>query len=460
MEFHVGNAQHIGARSQQQDSFAFSDPGDRAAVGHGGFLGVVADGMGGLSDGQRASATAVQTFLQAYRAKSPAEPISDALRRSLLVANRAVIELQDQNPESESGSTFAAAVVTEEHLHWIAAGDSRIYWLKDNQLTRLTADHVYAAKLDREVAMGRLSRAEAQSDPQRGSLTSYLGQPGPTLIDGNLRPIDLHAGESIILCSDGFYRAVSEEEIVAHFNADPQTACDRLVELALSKQRRQQDNLTVIAFRATASQSGMFPPLTPSKVALLAIFPILLAVVAGAYWWHSRLVATPPVAVKPSLSSSQPQVVSPHPVPPAPAGPGAATVVPQAPTGKHPLAIIKKPKASSAASQAAAPAAKEIPAEPATPEGQDKPALPTPPAQDKPSVPAPPSAQEKSAPPATPPAHEASPREATPDSAPPPAAGPPQPHSFTLGRSVIQPAPHPAVATALGTQAGPAAVEG
>ena len=54
MKIVAGNAQHIGARQEQQDSFGFSDPGNEAFVAHGGFLGVVADGMGGLSHGSEA----------------------------------------------------------------------------------------------------------------------------------------------------------------------------------------------------------------------------------------------------------------------------------------------------------------------------------------------------------------------------------------------------------------------
>ena len=88
MNLKAGNAQHIGARPQQEDSFGFSDPTDKAFICHGGFLGIVADGMGGLTQGGAASTTAVRSFLASYQTKTPKESVVDALLRSLLETNR------------------------------------------------------------------------------------------------------------------------------------------------------------------------------------------------------------------------------------------------------------------------------------------------------------------------------------------------------------------------------------
>src|SRR5580658_6798016 len=116
MNFNAGNSQHIGARQQQQDSFGFSDPSDKAFVRHGGFLGIVADGMGGLTNGQEASLAAVRSFLAAYQAKTSTESVVDALSRSLLEANRAVLEIAKNGSSSEAGTTLVAAVVLNERV--------------------------------------------------------------------------------------------------------------------------------------------------------------------------------------------------------------------------------------------------------------------------------------------------------------------------------------------------------
>src|SRR5664280_1455811 len=151
MKFAAGNAQHIGARPEQQDAFGFSDPKRNDFTQHAGFLGVVADGMGGIAGGREASLTAVHAFLAAYDAKGPAETITDALLRSMNEANQAVVSLGRRNAEQNTCTTLAAAVLHESGLYWISAGDTRVYLLRDQRLTRLTADHTYGRQLDESV---------------------------------------------------------------------------------------------------------------------------------------------------------------------------------------------------------------------------------------------------------------------------------------------------------------------
>src|SRR5450432_4177699 len=87
------NAQHIGDRHSQQDSFGFGDPENREFVEHGGFLAVVCDGMGGMEFGDAASRAATRAFLDAYQAKTVGESIPAALERSVRTANDAVVAL-------------------------------------------------------------------------------------------------------------------------------------------------------------------------------------------------------------------------------------------------------------------------------------------------------------------------------------------------------------------------------
>src|ERR1700730_6375630 len=92
----TANAQHIGTRHSQQDSFAFADPGDREFLSHGGFLAVVCDGMGGMEHGDAAGRTAVEAFLKAYQFKTPEESIPEALERSARASNQEVVALAVQ----------------------------------------------------------------------------------------------------------------------------------------------------------------------------------------------------------------------------------------------------------------------------------------------------------------------------------------------------------------------------
>ena len=107
-----GNAQHIGARSEQQDSFGFSAFDDAEFVKHAGFLCVVADGMGGLAMGKESSDTAVRTFLTTYEAKEPDEKIAEVMDRALHAANRAVTRrAAEAGVEGEAGTTLVAVAI-------------------------------------------------------------------------------------------------------------------------------------------------------------------------------------------------------------------------------------------------------------------------------------------------------------------------------------------------------------
>jgi hypothetical protein len=180
------------------------------------------------------------------------------------------------------GTTLAAAAIVDDALHWIAAGDSRIYILRGSYLTRVTADHIYAKELNEQLAAGKISRCEAQSHSERAFLTSHLGQQNIREVDKNVRDFPLQPGDCVILCTDGLYRALSETEIVEAYQGDLQSACDSWVIQALEKKRAHQDNLTVIALRriATRRSQGVWRAARAPLIGIIAGL-FLIAVPAG-----------------------------------------------------------------------------------------------------------------------------------------------------------------------------------
>ena len=242
-----GNAQHIGARSEQQDSFGFSDFENATFVKHAGILSVVADGMGGLALGKDSSAIAVQTFLATYAAKEPDEQIAEVLDRSLHSANRAVNRrAAEAGVEGEAGTTLVAVVIHEGKLYRISAGDSRIYLFRQGELRQITTDYNYGRVLDRMVEKGEISLGEAASHPSRAALTSYLGK---AEVDEYDRPSDmaleLLSGDKVLLASDGLFGFLPEEDIVRAMASEPQHAAEALVQETVSRQIPYQDNVTV-----------------------------------------------------------------------------------------------------------------------------------------------------------------------------------------------------------------------
>jgi protein phosphatase len=286
MRFSPGNAQHAGARSEQQDAFGFSDPNNAAFVAHAGVAAVVADGMGGLAHGGDASKTAVQVFLDAYAIKTQTEPIPDALVRSIRRANQAVADLaRDKGDKNHLGTTLAAMVMHEEWLYWVSAGDSRVYVYRDGRVTRVTADHTYAADLDVDVTRGKITREQALHHPERDSLTSYLGLDQLPKVERSLRPFPLKVGDCALICTDGLYRSLSDDEIAATLGRDAHNSCESLIESALAKKNPRQDNVTVVALRCEADRAPRLPP--GVKIAGIAAAAVLTALGGALLVWRS-----------------------------------------------------------------------------------------------------------------------------------------------------------------------------
>lgn len=233
------NAQHIGSRDEQQDYFAYSNIFDRNEQKRAGIAAVLADGMGGMANGRQASHTATDVFLKSY-INSEQESVRARMVHAAQRANEAVQMLDG------AGSTLAAVVIKDWNLHWLSIGDSRIYLFRKNNLVQLNDEHNYAAVLDKMVINGEISQDEALNNPHRAALTSYLGIDDLQEIDANMNNFPLRIGDSLLLCSDGLYRALSDAEINSIIMEADDDVCDALVEKALSKHITNQDNITVM----------------------------------------------------------------------------------------------------------------------------------------------------------------------------------------------------------------------
>ncbi len=304
MTYAFGNAQHIGARSSQQDSFGFSNPNEPEFVAHGGLLAVLADGMGGLSHGDLASRAALAAFLAAYRQKPPAESVAAALRRSLEAANAAVCELAAcHNASGDLGTTLVAAVLHEQGLEWISVGDSALFLFHSGTFTALNTPHTYGKDLDARVAAGQLSAEAALADPQRESLTSFLGVAPLTHVDCSVRSLAMPATDCVVLASDGLFKTLTEAEMSAAMRGTPQDRCDALVGAVVRKQAQHQDNVTVLAVGAATARPVALPPTVriTAMVSSGRTFHVVLAVgvlltaalVAGT--WFNACCQLPPL---------------------------------------------------------------------------------------------------------------------------------------------------------------------
>ena len=206
MRFLLAEAQHIGTRSSQQDSFGFGTA-EAGFVEHGGRLAILCDGMGGMEFGDAASRIAVDGFLSAYGEKLLDESIPSALERSARHANALVVALAlGLNVPGAVGTTLVAAAVLPQGFYFISIGDSGVFRCTPGHVEEVNHPHVFANYLAEAVEAGRMSAEEASSHPERESLTSFVGAAELVEIDQNREAIAIGAGESLVLASDGMFK--------------------------------------------------------------------------------------------------------------------------------------------------------------------------------------------------------------------------------------------------------------
>jgi len=220
----------------------------------------VADGMGGMAAGEVASAVAVNTVLTEAMAALAASPKLTAEEQAQITANwvrKANEKVCDamEAKQARGGCTLVCAFLLEKRLTIAHVGDCRIYLIRDGSIQTLTRDHSVAMSL---VMQGELDIGQLRGYPDRSNVTRSLGErkklPGhyvDTLaqVTGK-ESMELRAGDTLLLCSDGLWEPVIEQTVVdvlAEKAPDMKAAADELIALAL--QNGAPDNATVSLLR-------------------------------------------------------------------------------------------------------------------------------------------------------------------------------------------------------------------
>jgi PPM family protein phosphatase len=213
---------------------------------------IVADGMGGHSAGERASAVAARAMaksvmdqmLPSLLADAHAEverPIlTDVMKDAVVAANEAVVR-----GVPDGGTTLTSALVLGEQLVIAHVGDSRAYFITPSSFEAATRDHSLVQRL-RE--LGQITEEEALVHPQRSVLYRALGQ-GETLDDVDIISRRLPPGGMLMLCSDGLWSLVPDHQMrqIVRHAPSLQAACKALVEAANAA--GGPDNISVILAR-------------------------------------------------------------------------------------------------------------------------------------------------------------------------------------------------------------------
>lgn len=235
MKFSVYQASRKGGREINEDRLGYSYTRESALL-------VLADGMGGHPEGEKAAELATQAFSAEFlsQAKPALDNVPAFLERGLKAAQRSILEyaaahLMSDNPRT----TLVAAVLQDNRLTWVHSGDSRLYWIRDGELLQRTRDHSYHEKA------GALKHGTEQVN--RNILFTCLGSPVDPLYDVSSAG-QLMQGDRVLLCSDGLWSVLEDGEIAQGiFQGHLQQAVTDMVETALRRGGRNGDNVSVLA---------------------------------------------------------------------------------------------------------------------------------------------------------------------------------------------------------------------
>lgn len=255
-------------RSDNQDCVLVENP-DRAHPNLSlGLFAVVADGMGGHSGGAIASSIAVDTMARLYR-ESAGESPDRALHKAVLAANHAIFTRAVEEPRLQGmGTTVTALAIRSGSVAYAHVGDTRLYRIRDQEITQLSQDHTLVAELVRQ---GTLSAAQAQNHPDRNFVTRAVGSKEEcSEIDYAIMAEAPCIGDHYLLCCDGLHDVVSEAVMVdVTCSVPPLTACRVLIDKA--NQAGGPDNISVIVIRLVAL------PVEEPSVTITRPFPVELS---------------------------------------------------------------------------------------------------------------------------------------------------------------------------------------
>ncbi|WP_417898828.1 protein phosphatase 2C domain-containing protein [Bacillus haimaensis] len=219
---------------------------------------IICDGMGGLTQGELASATVVEHLSKWFdndlprilEQETPETELTDRLERAISEINQKILTY-GEGSNVQLGTTLTALLMVYSSYILVQIGDSRAYTLLDDTLTQLTKDQTL---VQREFEKGNITADQARVDPRRNVLLQCVGA------TKELKPVistgTVESGSGFLLCSDGFYHEMTDGEIVASLKPEVITSEDALQNTVKNlvekvKARKEKDNISVIFTQVT-----------------------------------------------------------------------------------------------------------------------------------------------------------------------------------------------------------------
>jgi serine/threonine protein phosphatase PrpC len=250
MRFSVYQISRKGGREKNEDRMGYCYTRDSG-------LFALADGMGGHPEGEMASQLALQTMAALYQRDARpvlADPIR-FLQDAIMAGHHQLLRYASEKGLMDTPrTTIIACILQGNAAYWAHCGDSRLYFVRGDKLIARTRDHSYS-----ELQQTLSSVVPLNERYNRNVLFTCLGSPGKPVVD-TAGPLLMQEGDRIMLCSDGLWGTVEDDEITRHLSTRTiSDAVPELVEVALRNGGAKCDNVTVLAMEWESASNDEQP---------------------------------------------------------------------------------------------------------------------------------------------------------------------------------------------------------
>ncbi len=233
----VGNAQTIGTREKQDDSFAVS-------IREYGIMALVADGIGGYINGKLASSITAETFMDEFEKRDVTDNLTYFFQKSAMLSNE---RIRDEFGETKGGTTLVSVVLKDDKLFWTSVGDSNIAVFRGGRLIMVNRKENVKNFMEDQYHAGAIAREEALSNNTDTRLVNYLGYDGFKKADESDRPIFLKKGDKVLIYSDGVevLGQIGLEKLLSK-KTHPQKTADAIIAQVNAFKKKNKDNATIV----------------------------------------------------------------------------------------------------------------------------------------------------------------------------------------------------------------------
>lgn len=239
-ELDIGNAQYIGTREKQDDSFG-------SCQREYGLVAVVADGIGGFINGDVASKITVNTFLKEFKKNDLTGNVNYYFQSA---AQKANFEIRKKFEDTPCGTTVVSVVINKKQMYWFSVGDSNIAVYRKNRLIPVNRKENVENWLEEQYLTGKIRKEEAMNHPLSRRLMNYIGYDGFEGGRVSEQPLTLQRGDTVLLYSDGIevLSQIQLESILSKKGTADDVA-EQIIDAVKAENKKSKDNATVVVIK-------------------------------------------------------------------------------------------------------------------------------------------------------------------------------------------------------------------